>query len=97
VPVSRKRRRKLGNAPDLRGYLRKRLRGIQTRLIARVGAVGEVFQRAYVLDRLDHLEAGKPVGVIGYEISDVVPQIGRDTVYTIDERGRLLGVGRDAG
>jgi hypothetical protein len=89
VPVSRRRKREPATGPDVRGYLRKSLDSIIGRLVARDGAVNEVFERAYRLDRIEDLKAGRPVDVIGYEISGVVPGIERMTLYTIDEKGRV--------
>ncbi|GAA2567703.1 hypothetical protein GCM10010210_49220 [Pseudonocardia hydrocarbonoxydans] len=69
---------------ELRDHLRDRLRYLEARLSARDGRVDPVFRRAYGLDRLDELAAGRDVLVHGYEIH---------AVLSTDDRARVDRLG----
>lgn len=84
----------------VRDYLLKRLRGI----VDRLGALGRlrdpemvpVWYRCYGLDRIEALERGEAVCVIGYEVAGALSPEDRlrlDSMghYGLHEDGRLTG------
>ena len=83
------------NAPDLRGHLRLRLRGIRDRIVAQNGPYSLLLGgRPFGLDRLELLDEGQAVTVYGHEISDTLNPANRAALdpgacYTLTPGNRL--------
>ena len=82
----------------VREYLLRSLRGIEDRLKTlgrlRDPHMRDVYSRCYGLDRIEALERGEAVGVVGYQIAEALSpedraQLDGDAVYVLHPDGSL--------